>query len=123
MSVRATIDREQRLLVLELVLARRLIEHSTDGVFARDILRRGLRAALPAGDLAELAPLFAELERSETRPPPDASPAYRTFLGAQERCEQQLPSSLLRLENAGRDEAASLRVTLALRRAPEGGGD
>jgi hypothetical protein len=97
---------------MELTIDRPFVEDRANGIFARDIAKSFLRAAVPRADAAKIEDLANEIEFpkelegyeiARTRPDPKlpAQPTagYLVYLGKQERFEETYTQSALRLEN------------------------
>jgi hypothetical protein len=123
-----TTDETDRLLALELRLAREFVEHPHNGLFARDIAKSLLRDGLVETDSAALADLANEIEfprrvettvltgrRIDVELPAVPSRGYQVFLGRRGRYDQRCPSVDLVLENYARDGAPWFRTALSSR--------
>jgi hypothetical protein len=95
-----------RVVSLELLLARLLVDHPAQGVFARDIAAALLSEALPQADHPAVHTLLAGLEGGEDSP----SPGCQVYLARAARHEQSLGSARIKLENL---DAGVLSVQVA----------
>ena len=111
-SVYVTVDADHRIVGLDLSLARSFVDHKTNGIFARDIAKSLLRAAIPKDKQGAIEDLANEIEfpgaiKGQTivnvRPPPKLPPAptagYLTYLGKRRDFELKISEYQLRLEN------------------------
>jgi|GEM_PF-701919 len=120
-TIKVTTDGASRILALEMALARSFIDDPRDGVFARDIAKSFLQAALPAPRDWETTDLINEIQfqatstmtiikhpANEPKLPEKPTPGYLTYLGKQPSCEHRLRDYLLRLVNETEGAAAVL---------------
>jgi len=118
-------DEEDRLLSLELRLARSFIDHPHNGLFARDIAKSLLLDAVDEPEASALADLASEIEfpregsvwvitaRTDDAVLPESpAPGYQVFLGKRGRYEERFGDTVLLLENYVRDSAPWLRTVL-----------
>jgi hypothetical protein len=123
-KVTAALDGEGTIQGMELALSREFVDDAANGVFARDIARSFLRAALPADDLPDLETLANEIEfprdtpgyttvRAQPAPetPAQPTPPYRVYLGLDAAWERTLEACTVRLQSEG----GVLTVTVAAR--------
>jgi hypothetical protein len=125
--VKVTADAAGRVDAMELDLARSFVDHPTNTVFARDIAKSLIRAAVPATDMPDVETLANEIEfapaapgvsQVRTRPAPalpaQPSPGYRAFLGRDQAYTQPLPHSRLEIAaTPGDDMSPWLRITVS----------
>jgi hypothetical protein len=110
---------------MELVVARDFIDHSTETLFARSLVERFLRAAVPEADQPAVRTLLDEIHfRREPSPaitihgePVPALPArpsggYLAFAGRAPAYERRLGTTFLRLRNATEGGRPVLIVTV-----------
>jgi hypothetical protein len=124
-SVLVTFDTDKRIVALDLVLGRPLVDHKTNGVFARDIAKSFLRSAIPEEDEGAIADLVNEIEfppagsgkrvvtaRPHPKLPSKQTPGYLVYLGKRSLFEQTLTRCRLRLESrkVNKDKVDSLIV-------------
>jgi len=120
-TIKVTTDGASRILALEMALARSFIDDPRDGVFARDIAKSFLQAALPAPRDWETTDLINEIQfqatstmtiikhpANEPKLPEKPTPGYLTYLGKQPSYEHRLRDYLLRLVNETEGAAAVL---------------
>lgn len=126
----ATLDGDGRIREMEMTLSRAFVDDPADGVFARDVAKSFLRAAMPADDLPDVETLANEigLPRADPpgtttvrRAPPPALPArptppYRVFLGEDAEWSRTLEASTIRLRNGGGEGGPVLVLTVSARR-------
>lgn len=111
-SVNVTLDINETIVGIDLILARSFADHKTNGIFARDIAKSFLRAAIPQGDQNAISDLTNEIEFPPAasgqsiitvRPPPKLpdkpTAGYLVYLGKGSLFEQTMSGSKLRLEN------------------------
>lgn len=125
-----TTDDADRLLALELRLARGFIDHDHHGLFARDITKSILRDSVDAGgaDAERLADLLNQLEFpqavrvpyftarvAEDDVPDTPTMGYQVYLGLRGRWEYRGASVTLVLENYVRDTAPWFRLSSTAR--------
>jgi hypothetical protein len=121
-------DADDQLQSLELRLAREFIDHSHNGLFARDVAKSLLRDAVDEPDATALGHLADEIgiprqvsvpvitaRKIEVDLPDEPSPGYQVFLGKRGRYEQRLGRDVLVLENYVRGSAPWLRMVLTAR--------
>jgi hypothetical protein len=127
-TVRVTLDVEQTIRGMELELSRSFIDHSFDGVFARDIAKSMLIDTLPKADAAKVRDLINEIAHgkmpgretviiSGRRPPKlpeQPTEGYQTFLGKRETFSRELVKTHLEMHNRKNDEAGAT-LTIAVR--------
>lgn len=122
--VEATLGRDQRIVEIDLVLARSFVESSSDGIFANDIAKSFLRAAVPDSDAGAVADLADEIEASATtdRPllegphapvtrPTEPSPGFLVFLGRRDSYQLTLSTASLALGNFDSARGRELRIS------------
>jgi hypothetical protein len=126
----ATLDGDGRIKEMEMTLSRTFVDDPADGVFARDVAKSFLRAAMPADDLPDVETLANEIgfpradppgTATVRRAPPPALPArptppYRVFLGEDAEWSRTLEASIIRLRNAGGEGGPVLVLTVSARR-------
>jgi hypothetical protein len=123
-----TTDDQERLLALELRLARGFIDHDHHGLFARDITKSLLRDGIEGADAERLAGLMHQVEfpatvraplitaRTPDSPVPDApTPGYEVYLGLRGRWELRGGTMQLVLENYLREGAPWFRLVMTAR--------
>ena len=111
-TVNVTIDPQDHIVAMGLLLNRSFVDHRTNGIFARDIAKSMLRSAIPVADEAAISDLASEIEypqdktgqqivRTEPAPklPAQATPGYEAYLGRRKLYEQKLSRSSLLLHN------------------------
>lgn len=126
-SVYVTLDTNNRIVRIDLNLARSFVDHKTNGIFARDIAKSLLRAAIPKENQRAIADLANEIEfpaaiEGQTiitvRPPPKLPPAptagYLTYLGKRSVFEQMVTTYKLRLENRKVNDVDSLLISVQM---------
>ena len=126
-SVYVTLDTNNRIIRIDLSLARSFVDHKTNGIFARDIAKSLLRAAIPKENQRAIADLANEIEfpaavEGQTivtvRPPPKLPPAptagYLTYLGKKSVFEQMVTIYKLRLENRKVNDVDSLLISVQM---------
>jgi hypothetical protein len=125
-ELRVSATGDGRIESLELRLAREFVDDRRNGMFARDLAKSLLRTVLDDGDLRSIGGLADEIEWGGTfdvpilmrgpgppKPPEGSpSPAYRVFLGLDDRCEQALHRVRLVFENVRRPDPPLLRMTV-----------
>lgn len=119
-----TVDGEDRIREIELVLARSFVDDAVNGIFARDIAKSLLRAAVPRENQTEVAGLADEIEvlvsrgrsiSSAVRKKPGSQTlGYQVYLGTEKRYEQVLSRCIVRLENLSN----ALKISLSCRGLP-----
>ena len=127
-TVNVTVDKHNQVLAMELILARSFIEDRRDDIFARDIAKSFLRAALSQEDHKAITDLVNEIEypqdlmilpltarQVEVQLPAIPTPGYRTFLGQQPAYTQTLSRSMLRLENRKGVSGELLLISLQMK--------
>jgi hypothetical protein len=98
---------------VDLTLNRSFVDDPRNGIFARDIARSLLRAAVPAADAGSIATLAQEIEIP--RPVSNPSEGYRAYLGSEPFSIQQFPHSMIMLLNSKPGvEPSTLRITVML---------
>ena len=120
-----TIDGEGRIREMGLALARSFVEDSANGIFARDLVKSLLGAAVPRENQADVADLANEIEfqsspgrtvitaRQDLPKLPDPPTlGYQVFLGKEKRYEQVLTRCIVRLENSADSGPKSLKICL-----------
>jgi hypothetical protein len=111
-KVAVTVGGDGVVRAMELTAARSFVDDPANGIFARDVAKSFLRAAVPVADAARINDLANEIEFpkelegyeiARTRPDPKlpAQPTkgYLVYLGRQELFEESYAHSTLRLEN------------------------
>jgi hypothetical protein len=125
-SVHVTFDTDKHIIVaLDLVVERSLVDHKTNGAFARDIAKSFLRSAIPQEDEGAIADLVNEIEFPPAgsgqsvvtaRPPPKLpskqTPGYLVYVGKRSLFEQTLTRCRLRLESRRVNKVDSLIVSV-----------
>ncbi len=130
--VNVTVDPQDRIVAMGLLLNRSFVDHKTNGIFARDIARSMLRAAVTVADEAAISDLINEIGypqdktgqqvvRTEPVPklPAQATPGYEAYLGRRKLYEQKLSGSSLLLHNIKINAVDLLLISV---RAAEGHG-
>jgi hypothetical protein len=117
-----TTDPQDHIQVLELVLARAFVDNPRDGIFARDLAKSFLQAAVSDRSSQGLRDLINEIQYpmfhgppviSRTAPediklPAAPTPCYQVYLNRQTACTLDLANQRLRLENRRVGETPSL---------------
>jgi hypothetical protein len=123
-TVNTTIDRDGKILAINLSLSRSFIDDRANGIFARDIAGSFISGIATAADVAALKDLINEIKFPKdtggslllTGSPPPKVPAqptdgYATYLGKRKDFELSLSASTLRMEN--RNEGGSDVLSIA----------
>lgn len=118
---------EGRIQEMRLSLARSFVDDATNGIFARDLAKSLLRAAVPRENQADVTDLTNEIEflfpvgrsaisaRDDLPKLPDPpTVGYQVFVGKEKLYEQVFSRCVVRLENAG----DTLKVSLVNRGTP-----
>ncbi len=126
-SVYVTLDTNNRIVGLDLSLARSFVDHKTNGVFARDIAKSLLRSAIPKENQQAIADLANEIEfpaahegqtiitgRPPSKIPPAPTAGYLTYLGKRSVFEQSVNTYKLRLENRKVNDVDSLLISVQM---------
>lgn len=126
-AIDTSMDGEGRIRELVLVLKRSFIDDATNGIFARDIAKSLLRAAVPRENQPDVADLANEIEflYSSSKPaltartdlpkiPEQPTLGYQVYLGQEKRYEQVLSRCVVRLENVN----DGLKLSLTSRGSP-----
>ena len=123
-TITFTVNGEDRIREIELVLARSFVDDAVNGIFARDIAKSLLRAAIPRENQTEVAGLADEIEVLVSRGRPASSAlrkkpgsqtlGYQVYLGKEKRYEQVLSRCIVRLENF----TDALKISLSSRESP-----
>lgn len=131
-TVIVTLDDDNRIYAMGLLLDRSFVDHKTNGLFARDISKSFLRSAIPQADEASIANLANEIEypkesegyriiRMKTKPDPElpAQPTqgYLTYLGKRKVYMQDLSKSYLLLQNIKAGAVDSLLISINARQS------
>lgn len=124
----ATLDGDGRIREMEMTLSRAFVDDPADGVFARDVAKSFLRAAMPADDLPDVETLANEIELSRADSPGTAAvrrspaipaeptPPYRVYLGQAAEWSRTLEASTIRLRNGSGEGGPVLVLTVSARR-------
>jgi hypothetical protein len=124
-SLVVVVDGNDVVLQRQLSLSRAFIDHPRDGIFARDIAKSHLLAALSREEKPQVAELVGELfrprslvsipgaRRDAKLPMLTASAAYLTYLGRREAYQRNLMHHLLKLANVTSGETRTLIITIA----------
>lgn len=123
-TVTVTVDGEGRIREMELVLTRSFVDDTANGIYARDIAKSLLSAAVPRENQADVAGLVGEIEipispaqpasgtgRAQPQPPGSQTLGYQVFLGKEKHYEQVLSRCVVRLEN----RSGALKMSLSNR--------
>lgn len=124
-EVRVTVDREDRILGMQLSLKRSFVDDQFNGIFARDIAKSMLRAAIPAANEAAINDLANEIEfpkdmpgydvartKPDPRLPAQPTPGYQVFIGQRKSFVQTLSLVRVSLENVEGADGARLVVSI-----------
>lgn len=112
-SINVVTNGEGRIQEMHLALARSFIDDATNGIFARDIAKSLLRAAVPRENQPDIEDLTNEIEflfssgravitaqQDLPKLPDQPSVGYQVFLGREKLYEQVFSRCVVRLENA-----------------------
>lgn len=123
-TVNTTIDRDGKILAINLSLSRSFIDDRVNGIFARDIAGSFISGIATEADVGALQNLINEIKFPKntgdtlvlTGSPPPKVPAeptdgYSTYLGKRKNFEVSLSASTLRMEN--RNEGGSDILSIA----------
>src|SRR5438067_1669951 len=126
-KVSVTVGGDGAVRAMELTVDRSFVEDRANGIFARDVAKSFLRAAVPKADAPKISDLANEIEfpkelegyeiaRTQPDPKLPAQPTkgYLVYLGKQELYEESYARSTLRLENV-RAGGGVLRITVRAR--------
>lgn len=126
--VTAALDASGRIRAMELTLSREFVDDPANGIFARDIAKSFLRAAMPADDIVDVETLANEIEHPRetpgytvmrTKPAPDLprnpTPGYEVYLGTSESWSRTLEGSTLRLRNQSGEAGRVLVISVEAR--------
>jgi hypothetical protein len=115
-------DSKQVISGLRVVIARSFIDDPKNGVFARDLIKSTLLAAVSASDAASLGDLETEilyrdrkgtiLTRSEPQLSATPSAGYLVVSGASSSWETKVRSGKIRLSNQNEENRRSLVITI-----------
>jgi hypothetical protein len=109
---------------VRLLLARRFVDDAREGIYARDVTKSLLRAAVADAPTEGLKTLADEIEFRHDYPiivgpgyqpqptSPEPSPGFLTYLGRRGEYEQTFPGFTLKLENTADDEGPLLIISL-----------
>jgi hypothetical protein len=125
--VTAEVDSGGVIRAMGLELARSFVDDPLAGVFARDIAKSFLRAALPADDLPDMETLANEIEHPREdapgtttvrlRPAPDLpstpTPAYEVYLGRAPSFSRTLEACVVELRNSRGGDDSVLTISIA----------
>jgi hypothetical protein len=121
-TVYVATDSKQLISGLRVVIARSFIDDPKNGIFARDLIKSSLLAAVNSSDAASFQDLAGEilyrdstrtvLTRNEARLSPTPSAAYLVVTGANPNWETRLPSSKIRLSNQTEENRPSLVIAI-----------
>jgi hypothetical protein len=126
-TVKVILAPDGQVSALELLLSRSFVDHSRDGVFARDIAKSFLRTIIPQEDRGATTDLTNEIEyhypenmqvllltrrRPEVLLPTVPTPGYQVFLGKRQLYEQVLSRCTLKLENLQDESETLLRIAI-----------
>jgi hypothetical protein len=125
-TVTARTDDINRITAIELVLARSFIEDPRQGMFAADIAKSFLAAALAPPDRAHMQhlidtiahggtyarPILTAMPRDQNLEIERESAPYQVWLGRNPRWRRPFDTVLLRLENVEDGSASSLRISV-----------
>jgi len=126
-TVKVTLDSQDRVDAIDLLLARSFVNDKKQGVFASDIAKSLLLSAIPNSDQPAIKVLTDEIQSNEksdatvlsaepgAETPYKASPGYLTYLGKRYLYTQDLTGSTLRMENLKQDDTDLLRIAVALK--------
>jgi hypothetical protein len=118
-DVRTTLDAHDRIVQVDLLVARSFLNDRLQGVFAADIAKSMLTASLPLSDQPDVGSLIEEItntRRQGTSIP--ESPGYLAYLGRGNDHTQTLSSSMLGFENIFQNGEEWLQIRTALRVPP-----
>jgi hypothetical protein len=124
--VTAEVDASGVIRAMGLELARSFVDDAQGGVFARDIAKSFLRAALPADDLPDMETLANEIEHPRQdapgtttvrlRPAPDLprdpTPAYEVYLGRSPSFSRTLEACVVELRNSAGGDGSLLTISI-----------
>jgi hypothetical protein len=120
-------DDTSRIAIVELMLARSFIEDPQQGMFAADIAKSFLGAALAASERAHMQhlidtiayggtyarPILAAATRGQALQIERDSAPYQVWLGRNPRWRRPFETVLLRLENVENGPAPSLKISVS----------
>lgn len=115
-EVRVTLSAEERIIQIQLWLARAFINDRRNSRFASDISRSMLRATLPSKDRSVIENLISETrdENSEVSSPAPVT-GVSTYLGFEPRYTTALGDSLLVMENINQNGEDWLGIEVAVK--------
>jgi len=127
--VKLAVDSTGTIREMELAISREFVDDPTNGIFARDVVKSFVRAAMPADDLPDVETLANEIQfpredapgtttvRATPAPalPAQATPPYRVYLGRDAEWSRTLEASTIRLRNGQGEGGAVLVLTVAAR--------
>ncbi len=115
---------------MSLTVERSFVDDRTNGIFARDIAKSFIRAAVPAADGARVNDLANEIEFPKEMPgytvarvcpdpklPARPTAGYEVYTGARKLYEAAFAESTLRMENADGPKGTRLRIVVASKAA------
>lgn len=122
--VAVTVNSDGVVRAMELSLERSFVDDPANGIFARDIAKSFLRAAVPRADAAKINDLADEIEfpkelegyriertRPDPKLPAQPTKGYLVYLGRQQLFAETFAQSALRVENISAGSAV-LRITV-----------
>jgi hypothetical protein len=111
---------------MELTLERSFVDDAANGVFARDIAKSFLRAAVPVADAPRVNDLANEIEfpgemkgykimraRPDPKLPAQPTKGYQVYTGSLQLYEDSFAQSTLRVENLRAEKGAALLMRVA----------
>ncbi len=127
--VTASLDQGGAIRQMEMAISREFVDHPANGIFARDVVKSFLLAAVPADDAPDVETLVNEIQfpredapgtttvRAVPAPalPGEPTPPYRVFLGRDAEWSRTLEASTLRLRNDRGEGGSVLVLTVAAR--------
>lgn len=111
--------------VAHLTLAKAFVDDPMDGIFARDIAKSFIRAAIPAVDEGSVADVANDIEYrhdfslitgvpAAERPqlPPEPTSGFLAFVGEKDVYKQTFRQSRIRIEQVSRDTGSAVEISI-----------
>lgn len=125
-SLDVVLHEDGTIAVVHLSLARAFVEDEIDGIFARDIAKSFIRAAIPVADESSVTAVANEIEyrhnfavitgiAASERPqlPPQPTEGFLAFVGRQQLYEGAFSQSRIRIEQADNDSGKAVVISIA----------